>query len=1160
MDRGAELRRRLPAVRTSNTRCASSPNLTYNPWAPGAQRPLPRAVKNVLSAKVPKPKPYWVSNVLFLALTFSAVDVLVAIIWPEELRLAALLPGRVEYSPAGVLAVLTALFAASLWLLYSRSRARAVPPESALSADAAPEGPPESCPLHALTPLEEDREAFRRVVNAEWAEIAAARRARGHSVSEPVRALCFSGGGIRAASFTAGILEEFESNGLLPKMDYLSTVSGGGYTGSAFMTRVRESGGSVRRMVARMQANSDYLGVSGKEGNTLAAVDFTFSVTATIASNLIGLLAYSVVFAEYVNFVLLWVYEAHARENMVYFLVSDNETVTASGSSWNLDRLQHISLLWGLGALLSVSLLWVIVYGLYSASIEGQGVQQRITTRCVQPLRAREALEGIAGGRLSKLKAMRGDIQSQLSRFSMSSMDLMAEDDAAATPAPTPVPRAFPGSVEPAEGSSSEDETAGTSPTTVEERGKRTRMQVELLVADARLLRFEAEKHDGSVVLRSIPAAAPERLLVECGRYVGCCVSTLNRQSVTDHQVLAKLLAEMNPEDRVTIRFAHGPMVSVKQVLAYLSRTGIVLGICAVLTVALLHAMRWQLPPPRCGVDAQQIEERNSLFLSVEAAGALAFAAGHMLASNPGGGDKPSALGATVGTLLSLAPVAAALLLVARIIIWRVLGCPFLDDPELGCSGGSEPLDGIGTRGCGHEVSQPYLLATLFYVLLHASFIKEPLGHAIHNMYRRRLIGSFYKDRRDKLFQDIPCRPYFICNTSLNNMSDYRLSLGVRTTHPFFLSKLFCGSPLTGYRASSYLQVFLSKGMAISGAALSTQFDSLATAPVKMAMLLTGIDLGEWFRFRGNSVQRHFLVQFMTSIPFVLLLFACACTQTAGPVGFLSTAQKCLTAASTMLFMLPFPFAVWQGLILQLRQERSRQNGFLHLPLVRHFYHFFGFLSWRSDPYFYLADGGWFDFLGIYEVLRRGVTEIFVFDCNSDQHYWKDLLDSLTLAKRDLGVEIDMSPADGVLADVLKQTRGVKDGVLAKHSRLHFRVTYPPARPGEPRKVCDVWYGKLGLSGDEPAAVKIHASADKDFPHHSTVTNQDFDNVTFDAYRLLGRHIASRVHSDWRRGHGPLEEKPAGADDPAPTEASATPVSATPRTQAEGTRCGDVAL
>ena len=43
--------------------------------------------------------------------------------------------------------------------------------------------------------------------------------------------LAFSGGGIRSATFNLGILRAFACSGFLSHVDYLSTVSGGGYIG-----------------------------------------------------------------------------------------------------------------------------------------------------------------------------------------------------------------------------------------------------------------------------------------------------------------------------------------------------------------------------------------------------------------------------------------------------------------------------------------------------------------------------------------------------------------------------------------------------------------------------------------------------------------------------------------------------------------------------------------------------------------------------------------------------------------------------------------------------------------------------------------------------------------------------------------------------------------
>ena len=63
----------------------------------------------------------------------------------------------------------------------------------------------------------------------------ARRRQAGHAPlkeDENLVGLAFSGGGIRSATFGLGVLEGMKKHGLLHRIDYLSTVSGGGYIGA----------------------------------------------------------------------------------------------------------------------------------------------------------------------------------------------------------------------------------------------------------------------------------------------------------------------------------------------------------------------------------------------------------------------------------------------------------------------------------------------------------------------------------------------------------------------------------------------------------------------------------------------------------------------------------------------------------------------------------------------------------------------------------------------------------------------------------------------------------------------------------------------------------------------------------------------------------------
>ena len=79
-------------------------------------------------------------------------------------------------------------------------------------------------------------ENSKKLKEAEKKYIKAWREARGdeqNSDSDNLVGLALSGGGIRSATFSLGIMQALAFRGLLKKVDYLSTVSGGGYIGSA---------------------------------------------------------------------------------------------------------------------------------------------------------------------------------------------------------------------------------------------------------------------------------------------------------------------------------------------------------------------------------------------------------------------------------------------------------------------------------------------------------------------------------------------------------------------------------------------------------------------------------------------------------------------------------------------------------------------------------------------------------------------------------------------------------------------------------------------------------------------------------------------------------------------------------------------------------------
>jgi hypothetical protein len=75
-------------------------------------------------------------------------------------------------------------------------------------------------------------ENFAAVQAAESEWLRTRRAAAGVAPEAPLVGLGLSGGGIRSAAFNMGVLQTLSKSGILARVDYLSTVSGGGYIGS----------------------------------------------------------------------------------------------------------------------------------------------------------------------------------------------------------------------------------------------------------------------------------------------------------------------------------------------------------------------------------------------------------------------------------------------------------------------------------------------------------------------------------------------------------------------------------------------------------------------------------------------------------------------------------------------------------------------------------------------------------------------------------------------------------------------------------------------------------------------------------------------------------------------------------------------------------------
>jgi len=175
-----------------------------------------------------------------------------------------------------------------------------------------------------------------------------------------------------------------------------------------------------------------------------------------------------------------------------------------------------------------------------------------------------------------------------------------------------------------------------------------------------------------------------------------------------------------------------------------------------------------------------------------------------------------------------------------------------------------------------------------------------------------------------------------------------------------------------------------------------------------------------------------------------------------------------------------------------------------------------------QKSYVYLSDGGHFEDLGLYEMVRRRCRLIIVSDADCDPHFeYEDFGNAIRKIRIDFGIDIRMNEFNmHPRGDVDSQG---KEEIPAAWYCATGDIFYTDGPTGK------LVYIKPGLYGHEPIDVMNYAAAHPDFPHESTA-DQWFDEPQFESYRRLGRYVADMAFRDLG-AHSTVEEivKTAGA-------------------------------
>lgn len=282
--------------------------------------------------------------------------------------------------------------------------------------------------------------------------------------------------------------------------------------------------------------------------------------------------------------------------------------------------------------------------------------------------------------------------------------------------------------------------------------------------------------------------------------------------------------------------------------------------------------------------------------------------------------------------------------------------------------------------------------------------------------------------------------PYHIINAAINLAGSRDLTRKDRKSGYWLFSKLYCGSTHTGFRKTSQYRggaTKLANAISISGAAASSGIGKDTFFAQAFATVLFNIRLGAWLENPAHASS--------------------------------------ISGREVPVF--------WPRYLVREALMATTESG----PRVN------------------LSDGGHTgDNIGLYPLLQRRCKVIIVCDAERDPALtFGSFTEAMRQAYIDMGVDVDID---------LTMIRPNPDTGLSRSHCAVGRIHYPD----RPDQESTLIYIKNSLMGDEPEPVLNYKIKCNDFPHESTV-DQFFDDAQFESYRALGVHITEHTFGRWTR-------------------------------------------
>ncbi|MBL9133628.1 MAG: hypothetical protein JNG86_20630, partial [Verrucomicrobiaceae bacterium] len=428
----------------------------------------------------------------------------------------------------------------------------------------------------------------------------------------------------------------------------------------------------------------------------------------------------------------------------------------------------------------------------------------------------------------------------------------------------------------------------------------------------------------------------------------------------------------------------------------------------------------------------------------------------------------------------------------------------FMLTPEGFSPQGSDPLLlqtlGGGLEGWWIFGRTSLLLAATAAVLVWRVDLNE---FSMNHFYRNRLVRCYLggathgkDDRRPHPFTGFEFRddqplagftaadkhpgPYPLINTALNTSQGGDLDVQERKAESFLLSPLYCGSQrrrlaVPEKEKNRVHEGFRPTAQYMSGSSsdkAEQDPDMTASSSDHARAAPAGIKIGTAMSISGAAASPNSGYHTSPVLAFLMTIFN-----------------------ARLGWWVPNPAKknkkLWQ----------SQAPGFPGYYLKYLTFELFGSAT-PDSAFVYLSDGGHFENLGIYELVRRKCRLIIAIDGEEDGDFtFHALGTAIRRCRVDFDAEIEIS-VDELRPDA-------ETGLSRSHCAVG-KIHYTDAPDGT------LLYIKSSLTGDESTDIVQYRKMFPAFPHEST-GDQFFSESQFESYRKLGQHAAHEALMPLRR-------------------------------------------